>query len=188
VDTHLSDPTLAAGPFRIRPFVMTDITLIELGAQDPIIAERIGEMNDRDATRSFITRQWEMALSGSGFSLVIADGSTDLGIGQIRLVLEDLTRGRGSMDVWVAPEFRGRRAAAHALATLSHWAFRMLSLARLELHIGPGDVACERTAQLAGYQREGRLRSWEIRGGRRVNVEMWSLLPGEAPLPGISRD
>jgi len=37
VDTHLTDPTLAPGPFRVRPWLMTDLDIIEVAANDPYI-------------------------------------------------------------------------------------------------------------------------------------------------------
>ena len=185
MDTHLSDPTLTAGPVRIRPFTLADVALIESAADDAQILDRVGPELTSDTARAYVRRQWEMALSGRGFSLTIADSGTDLAMGQVRLLLEDLGRGRGSVDFWVGQDYRGRRSAAHAVIELGRWAFAMLSLARLELYLPEADPAAERTAILAGYQREGVLRGWEVRNGRRSDVVMWSRLPGDPGPPAL---
>jgi RimJ/RimL family protein N-acetyltransferase len=47
---------------------------------------------------------------------------------------------------------------------------------RLELHVEPWNTASIRTAEGAGYRREGLLRSWEAVGGERRDMLMFSLL------------
>lgn len=57
---------------------------------------------------------------------------------------------------------------------------RRLELARLWLQIEPENVASQRVAERCGFVREGRLRShFEGRGGERVDVLIYGLLPGE---------
>jgi [ribosomal protein S5]-alanine N-acetyltransferase len=59
------------------------------------------------------------------------------------------------------------------------WAFEELPLARLQLHTLPGNAASERVAERAGFTREGLLRSFAEMKGERVDITMFSLLPGE---------
>ncbi|MBB2890428.1 GNAT family N-acetyltransferase [Flexivirga oryzae] len=47
---------------------------------------------------------------------------------------------------------------------------------RLEARIEPWNLASIRTAEAAGFEREGLLRSHEEIGGRRVDLLMYSLL------------
>ncbi len=92
----------------------------------------------------------------------------------------------GEVGYWLAAPARGRGVATRAVRLLCAWAFEELSLARIQLHTLPGNVASERLAERAGFTREGLLRSFAEMKGRRVDINMFSLLPGE--LEGASAD
>lgn len=53
----------------------------------------------------------------------------------------------------IAPRYRGRGLASHALRALTAFEWTLPDVQRIELHIEPWNVASERTAQVAGYQR-----------------------------------
>ena len=56
-------PVLAAGPFRLRPFVMADLHLVREAAQDPyipLITTVPAAFTDTEGQR-FIERQWDRA-------------------------------------------------------------------------------------------------------------------------------
>jgi ribosomal-protein-alanine N-acetyltransferase len=77
----------------------------------------------------------------------------------------------------VAASARGRGAAGHAVAAIARWAFTGLRIPRLELYVEPWNQASIRTAERAGFRREGLLRSWQEVGGQRRGMYMYSLLP-----------
>jgi [ribosomal protein S5]-alanine N-acetyltransferase len=62
---------------------------------------------------------------------------------------------------------------------LAGWALREWGLARLQLATLVEDVPSQRVAEQAGFQREGVLRSWSEWNGRRLDMVMFSVLPGE---------
>ncbi|HYZ52968.1 MAG TPA: GNAT family protein, partial [Streptosporangiaceae bacterium] len=68
---------------------------------------------------------------------------------------------------------------------LAEWAHRELHVPRVELYVEPWNTASIRTAERAGFQREGLLRSWQELGGERKDMFMYSLLPAD-PLPEIA--
>ena len=74
---------------------------------------------------------------------------------------------------------RGRGLATAALRLLSDWSFRTLPVARLQLTTHVANPASQRVAEKAGYTREAVLRSWADQRGERVDLIMYSLLPGE---------
>jgi len=89
---------------------------------------------------------------------------------------QDATLGRASIGYWVAPSARGRHAAWHALCAVRDWAFARHHIPRLELYVEPWNTPSVRTAEHAGFRREGVLRSWEAVGGERRDMLMFSLL------------
>jgi [ribosomal protein S5]-alanine N-acetyltransferase len=70
--SELIVPVLAAGPFRLRPFRLTDVDLIRKAVY-------------RDEGRQFIERQWSRARQGIGYSFAIADAASDRALGQAGL-------------------------------------------------------------------------------------------------------
>jgi RimJ/RimL family protein N-acetyltransferase len=70
----------------------------------------------------------------------------------------------------VVPSARGRGIATAALIALTKFAWTIPGLHRVQLHIEPGNAASVRTAERAGYQREGLLRSYQAIGGERRDM------------------
>jgi RimJ/RimL family protein N-acetyltransferase len=86
----------------------------------------------------------------------------------------------GHVGYWLAAEARGRGLTTAALRALSRWAIEDLGLGRVELVTDPDNLASQRVAEKAGFQREGVLRSILLnRDGSRRDGVMFSLLPGE---------
>jgi len=168
-------PTLAAGPFRLRPFALGDIDVVREAASDPHIPliTTVPAAFTEEAGRRFIERQWERAEQGTGYSFAIADADTDHAAGQAGLWLTDVSAGRASVGYWVISSSRGRRA------------HQDLRIPRLELHVEPWNTASIRTAEKAGFQREGLLRGWQEVGGERKDMYMYARLAGD-PVPPVS--
>lgn len=88
----------------------------------------------------------------------------------------DLPRGRASIGYWLARRHRGRGIARQALGMISTWGSSLPGVRRLELSIDPGNEASWRTAESAGYQREGFLRSWQQPDGTHLDMYLYTLL------------
>jgi len=90
--------------------------------------------------------------------LIICDLATGAGAGTMNL------RWVGPPEVvgigyGIVPEFRGRRFTTRALRLLADWAFGQTSIVRLELGCKVDNVASARSAELAGFVRDGRFAS-----------------------------
>jgi ribosomal-protein-alanine N-acetyltransferase len=183
--TGLALPTLPAGPFRLRPFSLADLDLVREAAQDPHIPliTTVPASFTEEEGRRFIERQWRRAELGTGYSFAIAEPATDRAVGQAGLWLRDIGDGRASLGYWVVASARGRRAAGHAVAAVTRWAFADLRIPRLELYVEPWNEASIRTAGGTGFSREGLLRSWQEVGGVRRDMYMYSMLPADLPDP-----
>ena len=59
------------------------------------------------------------------------------------------------------------------------WTFAELEVGRLQLTTHLDNPASQRVAEKAGFTREGVLRAWADQRGERVDLVMWSLLPGD---------
>lgn len=123
---------------------------------------------------AWIARQRGRLPAGAGLSFAIADAATDRALGQIGLWLRDLDAGRATAGYGVAPRDRGRGVAAAALTALTRFGWTVPALHRVVLYVEPWNAASVRTAERAGYRREGLLRSHQEIGGVRRDMLLFA--------------
>ena len=78
----------------------------------------------------------------------------------------------------IAPGARGRGVATQTLRLLTRWAFEE-GMVRVTALISVQNPASARVAEKVGYAFEGVLRSRHHIGDQRVDLQSWSILPGE---------
>lgn len=156
-------PALDGRTVTLRAFQASDVDVVREAACDPLIPliTSIPASADREQALAFIDRQHDRLRQRAGYSFAIAD-DTGAAVGQIGLWLRDPDNGRANIGYWVAPSARGHGFAAEALGVLVDWARTLPELHRVELYVEPWNEASWRTAERAGFAREGLLRSWRI--------------------------
>jgi len=161
----------------LRAFTPADVTGIAAACQDADIARFI-PLIPRPYTDDHARAYVEMVSSwdaGERRAFAIVDESSDELLGSIDVRLGEI----GSIGYWVAPAARGRGVATGALELVSRWAVHEQGVERLELTTHPDNIASQRVAEKAGFQREGVLRAHtRFSEGRRDSM-MFSLLPGD---------
>jgi RimJ/RimL family protein N-acetyltransferase len=173
----LPDPPLDDGEVRLRPWSMADVPALLAACQDSEIPRWTAvpaPYEERDA-REFIAAGAGNRDAGRELSLAIV-GQGDGLLGSIALMRVDREDQMGEIGYWVAREARGRSVAARATRLLSRHALDTLGLERLELLTHPDNASSQRVAVKAGYTREGLLRSYRRRRGRREDLVLFSLL------------
>lgn len=174
-------PQLAAGDaLLLRPWGLgeADLTLVGEAADDPYIQLVTSVPPDfvDDAGAAFVRRQWDRAADGDGYPFVIVRREDDRPVGAIGLWLKDIDNGRAWIGYWVVEHARGHGIAATALRAVTAWGLSELQIPRLQLSVEPWNTASIRTAERAGYQREGLLRQWQEIGGERRDMYLYSML------------
>jgi [ribosomal protein S5]-alanine N-acetyltransferase len=117
--------------------------------------------------------------NGRSVAFAIADPQDDAFLGEVLLHSFDWQHQRAALGVWVRQEERGRKLGVGALRAICTFGFEELALARIEATTLPDNFGMLRIAEEAGFTREGLLRSYTRERGRRCDVTMLSLLPGE---------
>ncbi len=174
----LDVPELAAGEgFTLRRWSLSDLDLVREAAEDayiPLITTVPARYSEAEGV-AFVERQWGRATTGAGYPFVIVadDGRP---VGAVGLWLRNISEGRASLGYWVVQSARGRRAAGAGLSAVARWAFTDLEIPRLELYVEPWNTASWKTAERAGFEREGLLRSWQRVGSERRDMFMYSRL------------
>jgi ribosomal-protein-alanine N-acetyltransferase len=157
-----------SGAVLLREFTQEDLPMVLDLATDPYVP-LIGTLPARATPEeglSWIDRNRRRWAEGAGFSFAVAEASTGRAVGGAGLWLRELASGRGSAGYSIAPSARRRGLATDALTALTAFAWSVPGLLRVELHIEPWNRASVRTAERAGYRREGLLRSHLEIGGR----------------------
>jgi ribosomal-protein-alanine N-acetyltransferase len=180
----LSWPTepVAHGPVVLREFSAADLPMVREMSADPYLPQ-IGTLPlnaSGQEARAYIDRQRGRLAEGKGFSFAIAEADTGRGVGQIGLWLAGLDEGRATAGYSVMPSARGRGLAAAALTALTSFGWTISGLHRIELYIEPWNAGSVNTAERAGFEREGLLRSHQEIGGRRRDMLLYaSVRPGQ---------
>lgn len=171
---------LRDGDIVLRPWRLEDVPRVTQICQDPEILRwtLVPSPYDESHARTWIEqtlRDWD---DRAHATFAVTDGCGEV-VGAIGLRLHRHYSVNGSIGYWVAREARGRGVATTALRLLARWALEEARVSRLELVTDPGNTASQKVAERAGFRREGILRSYVERRGKRADCTIFSLLPGE---------
>ncbi|MGW1769039.1 GNAT family N-acetyltransferase [Streptomyces sp. NPDC002073] len=172
-------PRISAGDALVlRPWRLDDLDLVREASTDPYIPliTTVPAVYSYDEGVAFVRRQWDRTVHGTGYPFVIARGHDDRPMGTIGLWVGEVAQGRATLGYWVAGSARGHGAASAALRAVSTWALADLRIPRLQLFVEPWNTASCRTAEDAGFVREGLLRSWQQVGDERRDMFVYSML------------
>jgi RimJ/RimL family protein N-acetyltransferase len=167
---------VAYGPVVLRQFSDRDVPMAQELSTDPYVP-LVGSLPanaSREQARDWVDRQRGRLAEGYGFSFAIAEADTDLAVGGIGLWLTALAHGRATGGYSVIPSARGRGLASAALIALTSFGWTIPALHRIELYIEPWNAGSIGTAERAGYEREGLLRSHQEIGGRRRDMLLYA--------------
>ncbi|MFF4541148.1 GNAT family N-acetyltransferase [Streptomyces aureus] len=181
MDQPLEVPELAADAgFVLRPWRLSDLPLVREASEDDYIPSitTVPSPYSESAGVAFIERQWGRATTRAGYTFVVVTAA-GAPVGQVGLWLRDLEQGRASLGYWVVKSARGQGAAVAAVKAVVGWALRDLRIPRLELWVEPWNTASVRTAERAGFQREGLLRGWQEIGNERRDMFVYARLNDE---------
>ncbi len=171
---------VAYGLVVLREFELRDVPMAIEASTDPyipLIGTLPANASEQEA-QDWVDRQRGRLAEGLGLSFAIAETDTDRAVGAIGLWLAGLRQGRATVGYSIIPSARGRGLAAAALIAVTEFAWTIPALHRIELHIEPWNEGSVRTAERAGYEREGLMRSHQEIGGRRRDMLLYATVRG----------
>jgi RimJ/RimL family protein N-acetyltransferase len=174
------DPPLTDGVVGLRPWSERDLAAFVAMHDDPDVARftPLATPYTEADGRAWLDAEPGRRLTGDELALAAheADGGA---IGSIGLRPDADDRGVVEVGYVVAASARGRGVATRAVRLAVEWVLQEWRPARVQLTTTPDNVASHRVAERAGFRREGVLRAWGRTRGRRVDLVMWSRLPGD---------
>jgi RimJ/RimL family protein N-acetyltransferase/GrpB-like predicted nucleotidyltransferase (UPF0157 family) len=174
------DPPLSAEGLSLRLLGDEDAAAIAAICQDPEIPRwtNVPSPYDEADALDFLARAEAERLRGEALQLGIADPGGERLLGALGLTL-NAKDAIGELGYYLAGEARGRGLATRAVLVLARWAIGELGLERVEVLAHPDNDASQRVSLRAGFEREGLMRAYRDRKGRRDDLWMFSLLPHE---------
>ena len=181
--TQVALPDLKRGALRLRPWRRSDVPALVEAVRDAEVLRWCTGIPDpyteRDAVEYVTGAAWAWPRHGKA-ALAITDSATGELLGSIGLVV-NTQHETAEIGYWVREANRGRGIAPAAVRLLVDWTFAILGLQRVELLTEPGNLASQRVAEKAGFQREGLLRSYRQARGVRRDYVIFSRLPSDGP-------
>ena len=175
---NLQPEFLGDGVITLRPFRLEDAAAVAAACRDPDIPRftHVPENYGESDARAFIAGSMNPEREERSFAIV---DERDQLLGAIGFRTPH--PGTGEIGYWLGAESRGRGAATRAVRLICEWAFEELGLVRMQLLTHPENAPSQKLAERCGFRREGVLRAWVDMKEGRVDLVMYSLLPGELP-------
>jgi RimJ/RimL family protein N-acetyltransferase len=164
----------------LRAVRESDVPAIVEACQDPDVKRYTSSIPDpyreQDA-RTWLSLHREDERHGVeiNFAIVRPDEEAAL-LGVIGLHHVDWKSRRTATGYWVAPWARGHGYAGRALLLVARWALQELGFVRVELFADVENPASQRTAERAGFVREGVLRKHTVMGGASRDCAIYGLV------------
>ncbi|MGO2859710.1 MAG: GNAT family N-acetyltransferase [Brevibacterium sp.] len=178
------------GAVQLRPVEVRDVAMAQELSTDPYVPLTGSLPGDATAEEAlaWVRRQQGRHAEGRGFSFAIARRSDDRAIGHCGLWLAEIAEGRATAGYAIAPSSRGHGHAADALIALTEIGWTLPGLQRITLLIEPWNTASLRTAEAAGYVREGKLAGYKEIGGAPRDMVVFAAIRPTAIRPTAESD
>lgn len=154
----------------LRPARPEDADALAEGfQQDPNMGAMLGiepEHENAEWLRGTFPAEDQGDEQRTSYWFVIEDLASGELVGEIGLVGISRPNRRAGLSVLVLPGFRRAGVGREAIELLVRWSQNELDTHRVELHTLPENVAMQRLAEAAGFQREGILREYSFERGR----------------------
>ena len=163
----------------LRPWTAGDADAVFTACQDPEIQRwtTVPSPYAHSDAVAYVTEVAAAAWDDGGAVFAVVEAGTGRMVGAMGA--HGMRDGVAHVGYWTAPEARGRGLTSDALRTLTRWFLGDGGAARVELIVEPANVGSVRVAESAGFIREGVLRRRFVLRGRRADVAMYSMLPGD---------
>jgi RimJ/RimL family protein N-acetyltransferase len=166
-------PLLADNAVVLRRWSEADASAVASACRDPEIVRWTSQIPPdytEDMALDWI-RSTHLGWQDGSAELAITERATGSVVGAIGLFVRDAWI--AELGYWAAPDYRGRGYTTRALLLMTKWG-HSLGFQRLQLYTLPGNLASERVAEKASYEREGTLRLYVDQRGTLRDAVMWS--------------
>lgn len=176
MELPIPDPPLSDGVVALRVPSEQDLPAIERRIGDPDIVRWMGPLEHTAGEVLDLNRaRWTRGTRAT-FSVCDPSGAC---LGHVWIAVDQADPHRGSVGYWLLAEARGQGLATRSVQLVSRWALGELGMGRLSVSVEPSNDRSQGVAKRSGFVKEGLLRAYEEIGGRRVDCDVFSLIPAD---------
>jgi len=174
------DVELSTERLLLRPLSQADVPALVEAGNDPEtrrwrpMPDPYGEVEARRWVDEVAPARQE-----AGHGLVLGLEHQGALVGSLDLKRTEWVARVTEISYWAHPSYRGLGLTTEAVRVLADWVIREQGFERVELRIAPSNAASLRVAEKAGFTREGVARNAGYVDAGRVDLEIWSLVPGD---------
>lgn len=174
-------PTLQTSRCLLRRITDNDLGQIFRGLSDPQVTAYYGVSYDSEgATQAQLDWYQELLEQQSGIWWGICKKDLpEVLIGACGFYEWNTANRNSDMGYWLLPEHWGSGVMQECLRAILGYAFRQMSVHRVEAEVEPENIPSRRLLGKLGFQLEGTRRQCEWKNGRFVDLAYYSLLAGE---------
>jgi len=180
----MDHPCLVGALSRLRGWREDDVESVYSVADDPVIpliSEIPRGRRDRTAALRFVAAQHKRLADRQGWGFAVTGRGDDEAVGYVGVLWTARLAGRASIGYWSCPQGRRRGLTTDAVRTVADWVLTQAGVARLEAFIEPWNTGSVRVAEVAGFQREGLMRSFAPLGGIRKDAFLYAKITDDVP-------
>ncbi|MER6141290.1 GNAT family protein [Streptomyces sparsogenes] len=131
-------------------------------------------VTDLESSRSFLLGYADKAAADTGrIHGIWADGTL---VGGVLFRTMDIAQGTAEAGCWLEPAAVGRGLVTRAARVLIDWAVEERGIHRVEWLAAAENGASIAVARRLGMSRDGVLREYRLHRGKRLDIEVWSVL------------
>lgn len=173
----ISESILAGDKVRLRPAEERDLPSFVAWLNDPEVRRWLA-LSEAEPLTMEGEREWYERTRASEADLVwVIETAEGKPIGTLGLHRIDQAHGRGTLGIQIGEKDRwGRGYGTDAIRQALGFAFRELSLRRVELNVDEDNERGIRCYEKCGFVREGLLRQYRLREGKPVGALAMSVL------------
>lgn len=173
-------PVLKSARFSLEPVVWEDQAFVFEGLSHPDVVSFYGvsykTLDETAGQMEFYERVWR---EKSGAYWKVVDEETGENMGVCGFSSYNPVHQKAEIGAWLLPAYWGKGIMTEVMPLVIKFAFENWELNRLEGVVEPRNIASANLAKRLGFVYEGTLREAEMKNGKPISLEYYSMLRSE---------
>ena len=170
-------PVLKTDRLLLRQLTEDDLSNVFKGLSDPSVIKYYGVSYDTlEATKLQMKFFSDLEKNGTGFWWAICSPDNQHFYGAAGLNGLIREHKKAEIGFWLLKDHWGKGIISEALPLVCKYGFEKLGLHRIEAQVETENINSKKTLSKANFSYEGTLRDCELKNGKWVSLEIYSLL------------
>lgn len=173
----LKFPIIKTERFLLRQFIKSDLENVFKGLPHPDIIKYYGISYDSLASTNLQLEYFKnLEVNGTGcwWAICSLNNKTFYGAAGLNNLL--IKHKKAEIGFWLLPEYWGQGIIKEILPQIYNYGFQQLKLHRIEAQVETENINCKKLLAKLPFQLEGTLRDCEIKNGKFISLDIYSIL------------